>query len=180
VTAGGWGPALADQGSGHFIGLEALRRGFLARDQQRPTQLLNAAMSFWQLPSFEALIEHANAIPAPDYSKLAPMVVELAANGDAVAAEVLAKGGDDLAYLAGLVIERLRHSEDADGLKFEVPEIAFAGSILQQVQAVRVALQVALLGVYPQVVFQPMPVDPVLGALWRARNAAALHVTVDA
>ena len=35
VTAGGWGPALADQGSGHFLGLEGLRRGFLAIDQQR-------------------------------------------------------------------------------------------------------------------------------------------------
>ena len=170
VTAGGWGPALADQGSGHFIGLEALRSGFLARDQQRPTRLLDAAMAHWRLPSLEILVEYANAIPAPDYSKLAPMVVELAANGDTVAAEVLTKAGSDLAYLAGLVIERIRRSEEADGKQFTVPEVAFAGSILQQVRPVCVALQVALLGVYPEVVFQQSIVDPVLGALWRARN----------
>ena len=32
MTAGGWGPMLADQGAGHWIGMEGLRRGFLARD----------------------------------------------------------------------------------------------------------------------------------------------------
>ena len=34
TTAGGWGPALADQGSGHRIGSEALRATFLAIDEQ--------------------------------------------------------------------------------------------------------------------------------------------------
>src|SRR3954454_21579725 len=40
MTAGGWGPILADQGAGHWIGIEGLRRGFLARDEGRPTDLL--------------------------------------------------------------------------------------------------------------------------------------------
>ena len=47
VTAGGWGPAMADQGSGHFIGLESLRRGFLAIDQQRSTRVLEDAQQHW-------------------------------------------------------------------------------------------------------------------------------------
>ncbi len=37
ITAGGWGPILADQGAGHWIGIEGLRRGFLSRDEGRPT-----------------------------------------------------------------------------------------------------------------------------------------------
>ena len=40
LTAGGWGPALADQGSGHRIGLESLRATFLAIDEERQTLLL--------------------------------------------------------------------------------------------------------------------------------------------
>ena len=51
MTAGGWGPAMADQGSGHFIGLEGLRRGFLAIDQQRKTSILDAVCAHWELNS---------------------------------------------------------------------------------------------------------------------------------
>ena len=51
VTAGGWGPELADQGSGHKIGREGLRAAFLALDEERPTILLDAILNFWQLPS---------------------------------------------------------------------------------------------------------------------------------
>ena len=172
-TAGGWGPALADQGSAHFIGSEALRRGFLARDEQRPTRLLDMAMEYWKLSSIGTLVEYANARPAPDYSKLAPLVVEYAENGDKVAAEVLEQGGRDLGYLVRLVIERIRAEEESDGHPFEAPEIAFTGSILERVQRVRVALQVALLGHYPEIQFQQSAVDPVMGALWRARRAVA-------
>ena len=51
VTAGGWGPAMADQGSGHFIGLEGLRRGFLAIDQRRASALLDNVRTHWDLAS---------------------------------------------------------------------------------------------------------------------------------
>jgi N-acetylglucosamine kinase-like BadF-type ATPase len=174
VTAGGWGPQLADQGSGHFIGLEAVRRGFLAIDRERATELLDVTMAHWKLPHLPALVEYANARPAPDYSKLAPLVVDCAARGDAVAAEVLEQAGRDLAGLAELVIARIRRMEEAERLPFELPTIAFAGSILEQIQVVRVALQTALLGTYPQIQFKPESVDPVLGALWRARRVMAL------
>src|ERR1700744_5265279 len=49
VSAGGWGPALADQGSGHLIGLESLRAIFLAIDEQRETKLTQAVLEFWEL-----------------------------------------------------------------------------------------------------------------------------------
>ncbi len=41
-TVGGWGPALADQASGHRVGSQALRALFLALDEQRSTALLAA------------------------------------------------------------------------------------------------------------------------------------------
>ena len=70
LTAGGWGPALADQGSGHRIGLESLRAIFLAKDEERNTLLLPAVMDYWQLSSLDGLVEYANSLPAPDFSKL--------------------------------------------------------------------------------------------------------------
>ncbi|MGC2619273.1 MAG: BadF/BadG/BcrA/BcrD ATPase family protein [Acidobacteriaceae bacterium] len=170
VTAGGWGPAMADQGSGHFIGLESLRRGFLAIDQQRTTRVLDDAQQHWGLGSLSELIEFANANPAPEYSKLAPLVVAAAAEGDAVAQEVLTQGGQDLAMLASLVIERIRGMEGT--AEFAVPAVAVAGSILEKVAGVRDALAAGLRKRYPEIKILDVPADPPAGALWAARQGA--------
>jgi N-acetylglucosamine kinase-like BadF-type ATPase len=172
VTAGGWGPALADQGSGHFLGLEGLRRGFLAIDQQRPTRLLDRALEFWKLGSLFELIEFANANPAPEFSKLAPLVVAAAEQGDAVAQEVTAQGGRDLAMLAGLVIERIRALEARPGSTFEGPAVAVTGSILERAAPVRNALMAELRKRYPGIAVMEEPADPPTGALWRARRGS--------
>jgi N-acetylglucosamine kinase-like BadF-type ATPase len=170
VTAGGWGPAMADQGSGNFIGREGLRRGFLAIDQQRQTQLLDCGMDYWNLSSIGELIERANANPAPDFSQLAPVVVDCAARGDSAAQEVLVQGGSDLAYLAGLLIERIRRIEATTEPTLGLPAVAVAGSILANVAPVRRALEISLRERYPAIVFKEAPADPPLGALWRARQ----------
>ena len=75
ISAGGWGPALADQGSGHIIGLESLRAIFLAKDEERHTLLLPAVLDFWQLSSLDHLVEYANTLPAPDFSTLTGVVL---------------------------------------------------------------------------------------------------------
>jgi N-acetylglucosamine kinase-like BadF-type ATPase len=168
VTAGGWGPALADQGSGHFLGLEGLRRGFLAIDQQRKTTLLERARGFWKLGSRAELIEFANANPAPEFSRLAPLVIAAAKEGDGVAEEVVRQGGEDLAMLASLVIERMRGMEDAP---FATPDVAVAGSILEHAAAVRAALAAALRVRYPEITMREIAADPPAGALWAARQA---------
>lgn len=169
MRAGGWGPQLADQGSGHFIGLEALRRGFLAIDEQRETRVLDEAQRFWKLASRSELIEYANANPSPEYSRLTPMVVSLAGEGDGVAREVLVQGGEDLAMLASLVIERIRRIEGE--ANFALPAVAVAGSILEKVGAVREAMTAALRKRYAGIEVMERPADPPAGALWAARNA---------
>jgi glucosamine kinase len=175
LTAGGWGPALADQGSGHFIGLEALRRGYLAIDQDAqeiPTMLLDKAMQHWKLPSLAALIEHSNTNPAPNFSTFAPLVVAAAADGDLIAKDVLQQGGHDLAYLASLVIQRIRKLESASREPFTAPAVAVAGSILGKVAPVREALSRSLRATYPEIQLMDAAADPVSGALWRARKGA--------
>lgn len=166
-TAGGWGPVLADQGSGHRIGQEALRAIFLAKDEGRETALLHAVMKFWELRSLELLIEHANRVPHPDFSQLAPLVVQCADDGDEVAREVLRRQGEELGYLVRLLVRRLRTTS---GEPLFVPEMAFAGSILQRVAMVREALIADVRREFPEAVAQDGIVDPVEGALWRART----------
>jgi glucosamine kinase len=175
VTAGGWGPAMADQGSGHFIGLEGLRRGFLAIDQGRVSSLLHSVQVHWRLDSVGKLIEFANANPAPDFSRLVPLIVRLSEQGDPIAKEVLESAGADLAYLVSLVIENVRSVEAGPEefaearSQFQVPSIAVAGSILKQVPLVREAMTMSLQRQHPGLVVLAAPADPCVGALWNAR-----------
>jgi glucosamine kinase len=170
ITSGGWGPALADEGSGHFLGLEGLRRAFRAIDEERPTALLDAVRERWQLETLEDLIGFANLNPPPDFSQLAPLVAKCAEHGDVVAREVLQHGGSELATLAILAIERIRRAEVALGQEFTVPPIALAGSVLEKVAGVRLAMEESLRAKYPEAEIFARAIDPVQGALWLARE----------
>ena len=167
TTAGGLGPALSDQGSGHKIGHEALKAAFLAKDEGRSTRLLQDVMDFWELPTLDLLVEHANRIPSPDFSSLTELVLQAAESGDEVAAEVLRREGESLAYLVKLVIRRLQRSSDNDAW---VAPIAFAGSIMEKVPPVRQALISAVQREFPSARMIAGVVDPLVGAVWRARN----------
>src|SRR3984885_7597069 len=166
ITAGGWGPALADQGSGHRIGLESLRATFLAKDETRQTLLLSAVMDFWELSSLDSLVEYANSRPAPDYSKLTEVVVRCAELGDETALAVLRQQGEELAYLVRLVIRRLRLASNEQEW---TPPIAYTGSILENVTQVRDALIAAVQREFPSAQAPDKVVDPIEGALWPAR-----------
>lgn len=164
LGAGGWGPLMADQGSGNRIGLGGLRRGFLARDEGRQTVLLDGALRFWELGSLDELVAFGNSVPPPDFSRFAEIVVQAAAAGDEVAAEVLASEGRELGYLVRLLVRRA-------GLHAS-PAVAFAGSILEHVPPVRNALLAEVRSEFPRASEVPGVVDPVMGALWRARQGA--------
>ena len=166
TTVGGWGPALADQGSGHRIGLEALRALFLARDEGRSTLLFDAILEFWKLHSIKDLIEFANALPAPDFSLLTHLVLRCAQRGDVVATAVLEREGKSLGYLVRLMLRRLHLGADQSA---PLPPIAFAGSIMENVACVREALIAAVESEFPDAQMRLGVVDPIQGALWRAR-----------
>ena len=168
--AGGYGPALADECSGHFLGSEGLRKAFRAIDEERPTLLMEAFLKHWALQSVPELIEFANQNPAPDFSQLAPLVAGCADEGDAVAAEVIRKGGEELAAVTLLLIEQIRRTEGLDGQPFVAPPVAFAGSILGKIPLARQSLVAALRARYPEIEVLETATDPAQGALWRARR----------
>lgn len=169
IHAGGWGPVLADQGSGHRIGLQALRAMFLAKDEGIDTTLFEAVLEHWQLASLQLLVEHANKQPSPDFSQLTELVVRAAAAGDQVAATVLKHEGEELARLVRRVIRRVQAADVSAAL----PEIAFAGSIMEKVKPVRNALLASVKQEFPTIKALDGVIDPVCGALWRARTGAA-------
>lgn len=169
LTAGGWGPVLADQGSGNRIGFEALRALFLAIDRDVETSLLPAVLDFWKLASIAELVAFANAAPSPDFSQLVRIVTDAAERGDAVAQSVLKQQGWELAQLVILLVCRMREYVNDESF---TPPVAFAGSILEKISLVRDALLETVQAHYPGLMFTDGIIDPLRGAIWRVRSGS--------
>jgi N-acetylglucosamine kinase-like BadF-type ATPase len=167
---GGWGPVLADEGSGWWIGVEAVRSGFWARDRGIETNLLTEVQSFWGLSSLGEVVERGNDRPGPDFAALVPLVVRCAEGGDEMARAVLERAGADLAELITLVAVKMMETSDEGAGTIGV---AYVGSILEHVTIVRQTMIAALAESAPQTHVLEGAVNSLEGALWRARSAAS-------
>lgn len=165
---GGWGPVLADEGSGWWIGLEAVRAGFWAKDRGVETNLLTEVQSFWELASLGEVIERGNDRPGPDFAALVPLVVRCAEGGDEMARAVLERAGADLAELIALVAVKMRETATEETIG-----VAYVGSVLEHVAIVRQTMIEALAKSVPQVHVLEGAANSLEGALWRARTAAS-------
>jgi len=164
--AGGHGPMLADQGSGHRIGQQALREIFRAIDEGRDTSLLAAVLTHWHLQDIDQLVSHANTCELTEFAALTPLVQTSALAGDEVALNLLVREGQELAHLAVLTHRKLEKIEGAS----IPPRFAFAGSVLAHVTTLRDAVIAALRTQLFAVEIQTHPAAPVQGALFRARQ----------
>jgi glucosamine kinase len=86
---GGWGFPLSDEGSGAWLGCEALRRTLWARDGLIDwTDLLRALFEGFGSDAYAVVRWMSHARPR-DYASLAPAVVTCAQQGDAIACELM-------------------------------------------------------------------------------------------
>jgi glucosamine kinase len=122
LHVGGVGYLLDDVGSGYWLGKEAVRRSLLAIDELGPpTGLQSTIMTMHHLTDRYQLVtwmyEHRPAV-----AQLAPIVLDYAAAGDAVAHAIIMEGAHELAHMVSTVMRRL------GGLS--TGHIAFAGGLL--------------------------------------------------
>jgi glucosamine kinase len=164
ARAGGWGFAISDEGSGHWIGRHAISSLLRARDEGRETALTALILDAWKLDTIDALIQRANATPPPEFPRLFPIVVRAESEGDVTARELLSRAGAELAALAAIVLRRISPAPPY------VP-LAMTGSVFRQSEEVRRVFYNQLDSSFPGVNLLDDFVDPVLGALARARRA---------
>ena len=163
--AGGWGPALGDEGSGFWIGQEALRAGFWAKDRGVTTILLDEIGEFWGTGSLGEIVEKANERPSPDFAALTPLIAKCAAAGDELAQAVLERAGEELAEQVALVALKMSES----GSQGEVG-VAYTGGVLEHIAPVRRSLINALKHSTPHAKVMEGAADSLKGALWHARG----------
>jgi len=165
ARAGGWGFAISDEGSGHWIGRSAVAAAMRAYDEDGieagGDALLENIMKSWSVDSREQLVLLANK--SADFAALVPAVVSATEAGDATARNVLTQAGTELATLAGIVIGRLF------GNAVAVP-VAVSGGVFCNTSLVRQVFYDRLRVAYPQALLSASLVDPERGALQLARK----------
>jgi N-acetylglucosamine kinase-like BadF-type ATPase len=174
ARAGGWGFAVSDEGSGHWIGRRAISAILSAHDQGLETALTAMILQAWKLNTIDELVQQANSTPPPDFPRLFPIVLRAAAEGDSTARDLLNDAGANLAALAAIVVRRLAPDTPAAMLPVSMPPVAtlpvaMSGSVFRQSPDVRQVFYNTLQTSLPGLDVRQDIVDPIEGALARAR-----------
>ncbi len=178
ARAGGWGFAIGDEGSAHWIGKAAVnavlrasdpRDGTHETDPSPETSLSRALLKAWGVSSLIDLARAANSIPPPD---LAALFAAVAQSKDDVATKVLTDAGRELASVAQVVIPRLFAKDHTA----TVP-VAMTGGVFRHSSLVRQVFYNELRARDSRVDINPRVVEPVEGALRMARRAGAQDTT---
>jgi N-acetylglucosamine kinase-like BadF-type ATPase len=169
ARAGGWGFAISDEGSGHWIGRRAISAILSAHDQGLETALSATVLRAWKLNTIDDLVQQANSTPAPDFPRLFPIVLRAADEGDSAARDLLNDAGGKLAKLAAMVIGRLAPNISAAMLPVATLPVAMTGSVFRQSPDVRQVFYNTLQTRFPGADVRQDIVDPIEGALARAR-----------
>jgi glucosamine kinase len=174
ARAGGWGFAVSDEGSGHWIGRRAISAILSAHDQGLETALSAMVLQAWKLNSLDELVQQANSTPPPDFPRLFPIVLRAADEDDSVARSLLTDAGAKLGSLAAIVVHRLAHNTPAamltgSMLPVATLPVAMTGSVFRQSPDVRRVFYNTLQTSLPGIDVRQDIVDPIEGALARAR-----------
>jgi glucosamine kinase len=179
VRAGGWGFAIGDEGSAHWIGRAAIIAVLHAADvtgdltgqnsaaSTQSSSLANALLKAWGVRSPIDLAQAANSIPPPDFASLFPAV---AASKDDLAEQVLSSAGRELAQIAAVVILRLFAAD-----KSKTVPVAMIGGVFRHAALVREVFYNEL-RIDKRVNVNPAVVEPVQGALRIARRATLSRI----
>ncbi len=165
-SAGGWSSRLGDEGSGYWIGLEAVRSALKAYDREEPTRILETVGRIWGTPTLEELVNLGDSTPGPDFAALAPAISQLAEEGDVVAMGVLQQAAAYLVESVLLVRAKLRRKHN---LTEEVP-VAWIGSVIGKARLVREPFLAGLRAAAPRMPVGQTEVAGIEGAIWRAQR----------
>jgi glucosamine kinase len=158
--AGGWGSLISDEGSAYFLGRESLVASVRSLDGRGPDTKLAAIMLEQlgvQQPDNLLHRIYVTGLSRLEIAALAPLVLEVANNRDAVALEILERGCALLAECVKAVAKRLQLEHDAC-------EVVAVGGLYNASELLQQKLRQQILGFLPGAHITQPELSPVLGA----------------
>ncbi len=156
---GGWGALLADEGSGYFLGREAMVAAVRMADGREPESPLRAAVFEWLgIASVSEILRrvHEEGLSRTEIAGLAPRVSGLAVAGDPVARAILERGAEALAEMVAANHGRL---PTGDG-----PDVVITGGVGTKDASYRAMIEAAIVRRLPTAVVRRPILSPVAGA----------------
>lgn len=180
--SGGWGYLISDEGSGYWLGLQALRLTVMHFDGR-----IEAKDLAWRVMQELQIVDPQdimNRIYVPPLSKaeiaaLGPLVIEFSQQGNPYAQQLIQQGVEDVAKCVLAVAHRLNLNK---------PEIVITGGLASLGEPILGPLRASICGHLCDCQFTPAELPPVIGAIVLAlshivpenleRAAALLRTTV--
>jgi N-acetylglucosamine kinase-like BadF-type ATPase len=160
---GGWGRVLGDEGSGYFVGLEALKllaRMFDGRMESGP--LRGLLETRFTLNSRERVVS-AVYQEGLTVASLAPVVLAAAEQGDLAARDIFSRGAAFLADQVGVLVHSFGNLSNIG--------VVFIGGLIDHDSIYSRMLREAICGISPRVAVVPAQHPPVSGALLLAKTS---------
>ena len=158
--SGGWGHLISDEGSGYWLGLQAIRIAAAVDDGRSPySPLYDVVRSHLNLGNTRELMHrlYVQALSRSEIAAMAPLVIETARQGDHAALRLLQQAADDLAHCVAAVAKQLNFSSG----KCEIVQV---GGLLNSGDIYLQPLRSAILQKIPGAQFSAPELPPVLGA----------------
>ena len=152
ARAGGWGHIIGDEGSGYWIGREALAAVMRAADGRGPaTKLTEDVLAHFGIDDMSRLprIVYDRELPRVSVAALGPIVQRASERGDAVATRILERAADELVLAARSVATKLE-------MRGDVFPFVLAGGVFRVVPWLADELSRRLVEVAPRCEVRPL------------------------
>ncbi len=160
VRCSGWGYLLGDEGSGYFIGQQAIIAALKDLDGRgEQTSLRKVIEKKYDLASIDLIISqiYSGKIDRTEIAGIAPLVFEQAEIGDAVAQNIITTAGRELGKVVAAVAKKLGKQNDA-------VSVALVGSVFKQRDKLLPFVREEALRVAAKVDFIDPLFEPAVGA----------------
>lgn len=157
--SGGWGGLLADEGSGSWLGWQALRLAVRSFDgRERPSRLVDDILNLFELRHMNDIMHRIYhvGLSRQERAALAPMVISAARDIDEAARKLLNEAVEELALSVWAVADQLEMHDQ--------PEVSIEGGLYDVEDVFAIPLRAAIRRKLPDCRIQPSELSPVLGA----------------
>ena len=169
ARAGGWGPALGDEGSGTYIGRRALEAVMTAYDHRthEDTKLTEKVCRHFHVNSpveLPAVIYDPASNAMQEITQLSKQVVEAANEGDETAIAILKNAAHELARAVIAVIEQLKMKDHAF-------RVGYVGGVFSSGELMLAPLREEIMEFAPQALVGAPLHSPMIGAAQMAMGS---------